>query len=31
VNDHQWADVQGGRLPDTDFHRRLRRIVFGEV
>ena len=31
VIDLHWADVQGGRLPDADFHRRLRRIVFGEV
>jgi serine/threonine protein kinase len=31
VIDLQCADVRGARLPDADFHRRLRRIVFGEV
>ena len=31
VIDLQWANVQGGRLPDADFHRRLRRIVFGQA
>jgi serine/threonine protein kinase len=31
VIDLQSADVRGGRLPDADFHRRLRRIVFGQV
>ncbi len=30
VIDIQFADVKDGRLPDTDFHRRLRRAVFGE-
>ncbi len=30
VIDIQFADVKDGSLPGTDFHRRLRRAVFGE-
>jgi serine/threonine protein kinase len=29
--DLQFADVKGGVMPDTHFHRRLRRTVFGDV
>jgi serine/threonine protein kinase len=31
VIDIQFADVRGGAMPDTNFHRRLRRAVFGDV
>jgi serine/threonine protein kinase len=31
VIDIQFADVQGGQMPDTNFHRRLRRSVFGDI
>lgn len=31
VIDIQFADVKGGVMPDTNFHRRLRRTVFGDV
>ncbi|MBZ0289886.1 MAG: TIR domain-containing protein, partial [Anaerolineae bacterium] len=31
VIDIQFADVQDGQMPDTNFHRRLRRSVYGEV
>jgi serine/threonine protein kinase len=29
--DIQFADVKGGMLPDVEFHRRLRRTVFGDA
>ena len=31
VIDLQFADVKDGQLPDANFHRRLRRAVFGDV
>lgn len=31
VIDIQFADVRGGAMPDANFHRRLRRAVFGDV
>jgi hypothetical protein len=31
VIDLQFADVKGGSMPDTNFHRRLRRTVFGDI
>lgn len=31
VIDIQFADVRAEQMPDTDFHRRLRRTVFGDV
>jgi serine/threonine protein kinase len=31
VIDLQFADVKGGIMPDVDFHRRLRRTVFGDA
>jgi hypothetical protein len=31
VIDIQFADVRGGGMPDANFHRRLRRAVFGDV
>jgi serine/threonine protein kinase len=31
VIDIQFADVKGGEMPDANFHRRLRRAVFGDV
>ncbi len=29
--DIQYADVRSGEMPGVDFHRRLRRTVFGDV
>jgi serine/threonine protein kinase len=31
VIDLQFADVKGEQMPDVDFHRRLRRTVFGDA
>jgi serine/threonine protein kinase len=31
VIDIQFADVRSGEMPDANFHRRLRRAVFGDV
>jgi serine/threonine protein kinase len=31
VIDIQFADVRDAQMPDTHFHRRLRRAVFGDV
>lgn len=31
VIDIQFADVRDGKMPGTDFHRRLRRTVYGET
>ncbi len=30
VIDIQFADVRSGGMPTVDFHRRLRRAVFGD-
>ncbi len=31
VIDIQFADVRDGEMPNVDFHRRLRRTVFGDI